>query len=340
MIAEPPGPNERATISPWEVTTLLLETVQAIDLLCCCAGSETLSQGVVIGADLAFWSQAVSFAGSIVARQSFLPGIDLKGTAPRARWEPVFAGADAQRLARFAAALPHACRALAHTADASPPDAPASSVLSEFITEVVDELIRSASAPNNRFSVPAPRRNKARSFESLHDQWLHALRAGEGVMTGDASELARLAEQVREWQRPVTTQAASPFRLCFRLEEPEEQDDETSGGVATASASSRVLPSRGRWHVRYLLQAADDPSLIVPAAQVWNARGRQAAPLKRGKFRPREYLLSALGQARRSARRSSAASRPPRRAVTSWAPRARTSFFKSRRGCWSRPASA
>ncbi len=101
---------------------------------------------------------------------------------------------------------------------------------------------------------------------------------------------------MREWQRPITAQAATPFRLYFRLEEPEEQDAETLESM-TARASSRASTSQGRWNVRYLLQAADDPSLIVPAAQVWNARGRQAALLKRGAFRPREYLLSALGQA-------------------------------------------
>jgi SNF2 family DNA or RNA helicase len=297
MIAEPPGPNERATMSPWEVTAFPLPTAQAIELLCSCAGRETLSQGVIIGTDLAFWSQAVRFAGSIVARQAFLPDVDLKGAAPRALWVPVFAGADAQRLTRLAAAMPHACRALTEMEDVSTPDTPAVVVLSEFITEVADGLIRSASAPDSRSPVPASRHNKARSFESLHDQWLHALRNVDGAMKGDASELARLAEQVREWQRPVAAQAATPLRLCFRLEEPEEQDGETLGGVATARASSRVSPSQGKWHVRYLLQAADDPSLLVPAAQVWNARGRQAALLKRGEFRPREYLLSALGQA-------------------------------------------
>jgi SNF2 family DNA or RNA helicase len=297
MIAEPPGPNERAMMSSWEVTAFPLPTARAIELLCTCAGRETLSQGVIIGTDLAFWSQAVRFAGSIVAHQSFLPDIDLKGAAPRARWVPVFAGADAQRLARLAAAMPHACRAFSNTEDASPPDTPAGIILADFITEVTNGLIRSAFTPDSRSSVSASRQKRSPSFETLHDQWLHALRAGEGVMTGGASELMRLAEQVREWQRPIAAQAATPFRLCFRLEEPEEQDGETLGGVATAHASSRVSPSQGKWQVLYLLQAADDPSLIVPAAQVWNARGRQAALLKRGAFNPREYLLSALGQA-------------------------------------------
>jgi SNF2 family DNA or RNA helicase len=46
-----------------------------------------------------------------------------------------------------------------------------------------------------------------------------------------------------------------------------------------------------------LLQAVDDPSLLVPVAEVWDARGRRAALLQRNGFNPREYLLSGLGQA-------------------------------------------
>ncbi len=301
LIAEPPEAGAQLKLARWKVTALALPTAQAIDLLCAGAGKETLSPGIIIGADLAFWSQSVRFAGSIVARQSFLPGINLKDAAsPRARWEPVFAGTDVQRLARLAAAMPHACRALTDPSDIAPPDTPAITLLTDFLAEVVDGLIRSAgtqvSYSTARPQKARPRKKRAETFESVHDQWLHALRAGEGVMTGDASELARLAEQVRDWQRPVTAQSATPFRLCFRLEEPEAASEETGRRKGAANAFSPVT-DEGGWHVRYLLQAADDPSLIFPAAQVWNAKGRQAALLKRGTFEPREYLLSALGQA-------------------------------------------
>jgi SNF2 family DNA or RNA helicase len=87
--------------------------------------------------------------------------------------------------------------------------------------------------------------------------------------------------------------AAAPFRLCFRLEEPVAATDIED---IASSPRRRVAPSQN-WYVRYLLQAADDPSLLVPVADAWAAKGRAATALKRGKFDPREYLLSALGQA-------------------------------------------
>src|SRR5260370_24960046 len=45
------------------------------------------------------------------------------------------------------------------------------------------------------------------------------------------------------------------------------------------------------------MRATADPSLLVPAEEVWNGKKSQAALLRRGGFKPREYLLSALGQA-------------------------------------------
>src|SRR4029450_4778616 len=51
------------------------------------------------------------------------------------------------------------------------------------------------------------------------------------------------------------------------------------------------------WYVRYLLQAADDPSLLIPARDAWNGKRNNTLPLTRNGFNAREYLLSSLGQA-------------------------------------------
>jgi len=75
MIAEPSGAAERATLTPWEVIALQLETDQAINLLCSSTGRETLSQGVIVGADLAFQAQVVRFAGSMSHASHSSPGL-------------------------------------------------------------------------------------------------------------------------------------------------------------------------------------------------------------------------------------------------------------------------
>lgn len=286
-----PQADGQAVLAAWRVTALPLKSAQAIELLAACAGRETLAPGVIVGVDVAYWAVALRFGAALVARQQFLPGVRGEAGGWRAIWEPVFLGPETNRLTHLQRAMPHACRALTEINVAAPPATPASAVLADFLREAVDGLVRSAAAAPTVARRPATARKRAKAaaeFESLHDQWLHALGTDDGALTGAAGELQQLAEQVREWQRPLAASAAAPFRLCFRLEEPKAGEPRNGKRIAAAKSD---------WYVRYLLQAADDPSLLVPAADVWTAKGRQAALLKRGAFNPREYLLAALGQA-------------------------------------------
>ncbi|HZY89952.1 MAG TPA: DEAD/DEAH box helicase, partial [Gemmataceae bacterium] len=284
LIAEVDGTD--AALAPWAVTTLPLTPAAAVGLLCECADRETLRPGVIVGPTLAFWAQALRFAGALVAREQFVPDVRPDGKGWRACWRPVLAGADGQRAHQLAGAMPAACRALSRSADA-PPDRPASALLTDFLGHMVDALVR----PTTSIAVtPAARTRRGRqaapAFDSVHDRWLHALQSSDGALGGKAADGAALAEQVRAWQRPLDVSAAAPFRLCFRLEEPPATDGE--GAVAAPDEP---------WQVRYLLQALDDPSLLVPATEAWKATGRVAQLFKGRSFDAREYLLTSLGQA-------------------------------------------
>ena len=304
LIAEPPPASEAVTLAPWTVTAIQLPTQTAVELLCAAADRTTLAPGVVVGKTLAFWARALRFAAALVARQQFLPGVRQQGKEWHACWQPILAGPDAAHFNQLVRSMPHACRALTVKADAAP-DTPAESVAQAFLDTCTDHLVRSAAgAPAPVVKIARTTRRKAAvkaaDFDSVHDQWLHALRSADGLMEGDAKALAGLAEQVREWRRPITVTSTAPFRLCFRLEEPEQPD------------GPDLIAPPGTWHLRYLLQANDDPSLLVPAADAWHAPltlpsppggegrvrgGGKAALLRRGAFNAREYLLSALGQA-------------------------------------------
>ncbi len=285
LIAESSASQEAVGLFPWQVTALTMPPTGEIELLCACVGKELLAPGLIIAKDLAFWAQALRFAGSLAARQRFLPGLqEIQGTY-RACWEPVVSGNDSGVAAKLAALMPRVCRAL--TPDASsPPVRPAAQVLDGFLGRMVDQLVRSP-APIATEPAPARRGRPARKtpgFDSLHDQWLHALQAPDGIMAGDPGDLAQLQEQIQKW-RPISITAATPFRLCFRLEEPKEE-------VPSA-------PGQEQWFVRYLLQAAADPSLLIPVQEAWNPPKPTATLLRPGEFHAKEYLLVSLGQSAR-----------------------------------------
>jgi hypothetical protein len=278
LIADVPVIGEVA-LEPWTVTALPLPVHTTIDLLCACVGKDSLAPGVLIGKTLAFWTQTLRFAGSLVARERFMPGVRQTGNAWQAVWQPVISGIDGQRLARLSQAMPAACRALTRQAE-SPPDRPAIELVTEFLHRITDALVRLAlHGPAN--ATGRGGRVQVQRLDSAHDQWLFALNnSADGALNLENGELSTLVEQVRSWQRPVTVSTQTAFGLCFRLEEPGPDD-----------------PPATPWKVRYLLQASDDPSLIFPLSDAWKRRGRAAEILDARKFDPREFLLTSLGLA-------------------------------------------
>ena len=286
LIAEPPRSRAKTRIAPWVVAAYRLSDEEAVELLCASVCRRTLAAGVIVGSDLAYWAEALRFAGSLVARQQFLPNLTAGTDELRATWDPVFIGADAERLAWLASRMPAVARALSETDATALPESPSTEVVRQFVSTLTDHLVRTAAYDA---SPPAShrRRNKP-SFDSVHDSWLHALRSKDGVVAGDADDLLQLAAQVREWRRPIAVSASSPFRLCFRLEEPED-------AAGTNGADDKI--SDDAWYVRYLLQPHDDPSLLIPVEEAWKTRGRKTSVLKRNGSNVREFLLSSLGQA-------------------------------------------
>ncbi len=289
LIAKPPDARVKSDLQPWEVSALSLPSAVALELLCTCVDKHLLCPGVVISNDLAFWTAAMRFAGALAARQHFLPGIVHDDDVFYARWEPVFVGADIDHLAGLAKRMPHVSRALTIAKNDTPPDTPARTVLTRFVNQIVDNIVRSStSSPDVLPELRRGRKKRAPRFPSIHEQWLHALHTPDGMIEGDPGELAQLARQIGEWRRPIHITSTAPFRLCFKLEEPEMDSDITR----------KIDTRHGTWKVTYLLQASDDPSLFVTARDAFNNRKRTTrAVFKRYGFNAREYLLFTLGQA-------------------------------------------
>ena len=268
LIAEAPETSLAPALAPWAVVAVLLQPAESIEFLGACAGKRSIAPGTLVGRDLAFWTSALELSASLVVRQRILPGLALENDRLRACWKPICTGPDAQAFQVLAGRLPGSARALSEVGAERPPGMTSELLLSRFIQETADHIARGAT----------PRPSTSTRSASLHDHWLRALKTTDRrQLPGTDDELREFSLQVDRWKRPLTLRAASPFKLCFRLEEPESP--------------------KGEWRVRYLLQAADDPSLLLPAGSAWGGGGRAPKILRRENFVPREYLLTALGQA-------------------------------------------
>ncbi len=284
LIAERPKSRQPVTLAAWKIQVLTLHPAETLQLLTR-VRERALGIGVVAGDDLRYWSEALILAGTLVYRQQVLPTLVEQGRSYRACWMPILLGEDSHRLERLACAMPPAARAIGADHRA-PPDVAAREVLRAFLDTVTDPIVRQASDHATRvFTTP--------SSTDVHAEWLKALCGEDGRMQGDTAELRQLAKQIRNWQRPLLRLLQAPYRLCFRLEEPQcvVKDAENA-------ALALFLPdATTAWSLRYLLQARDDPSLLVTADTVWKPQRGTGAGLKMLGSKAREGLLAALGQA-------------------------------------------
>ncbi|HYH94400.1 DEAD/DEAH box helicase, partial [Hyalangium sp.] len=112
-------------------------------------------------------------------------------------------------------------------------------------------------------------------------------RGSDAAFAPEGFQERTLLEEFDTWIQPVLGAEPNLPRACFRLELPEEEP--------TPEAPS----SEAHFSLRFFLQAADDPSLLVPANEVFRGRGRGLRRLGCTPARAEEQLLRALATSAR-----------------------------------------
>jgi SNF2 family DNA or RNA helicase len=274
--ARDPGDGEpTVALAQWSVRGRAVPASQAVWLLSLLpATNEALDQEIALGADARYWRSVAKMALELVARERFVPTLEHRGTG-RARWRPVLIDPrDAARFELLARAMPPACRSLGDV------DMSATTILSRALGAAVDALVVDGLA-----TVDSRQDGSVRP-QAASEAWLSALIAGTSAVQEGAYDLAAYAERVAAWAAPVGgVAAAHALRTCFQLVPP--PDD------------TKVTGDERVWTLQFLLQASDDPSLIVPAEEVWEEAGDALIAFSRRLERPQERLLADLGRAAR-----------------------------------------
>ena len=256
------------TLAPWRVRGLLLSAAQALDLLL------PPSPDHGLGADLRVWRMAALLAVELVAGQQILPALVREGSNLRACWEPRPVPATARKIAALRSGMPALCRAITENPTAAP--APRA-LVDSFLAATVDALARQIAADDPTASAQL---SVWRSIPPTPGSaWMVALLGRDPGLSLRGRPADELFKAWQAWAGQEQVAGDESFRITFRLEPPTE-----------ASAP---------WSLSYLLQATDDPSLLVPAAQLWRERGQHFTYLDRRFDHPQERLLRGLGFAAR-----------------------------------------
>lgn len=240
-------------------------------------------------ASVATWVLASKLAMDLVARERVVPTISRRGGRIEARWAVALAGSeDAAKVAALARSMPPAAHAVPAACDRSgavwAPDA----LVRAYLDAIVDALVRAArggpllsgSRAPGRASTPAARSRTAPAVPpgTWADRWRTALGGAQCSFETDGFAERSVVDELGRWCEPALG-ARDRLRACFRLELPADDGEP--------------------FVLRFLLQSPDDPSLLVPATDVWKTKGRSLEKLGRAFRDPQESLLEALGRASR-----------------------------------------
>lgn len=282
LILEKDDKNLRPTqFLAWEVATLDLNPQAALDFL---RGlPRDLPHGIVFGSALRFWIQAANFAFELLTKQRYAPSLheqqDKAIAQYRAVWEATLDGENEERMHTLSTLMPPICWAYLALEERS--SSLPKRMLMHFLNQMLDAYIR------NHLSLtkllPSRSGNHQIAASSPTEQWLEALVGDDSRLEVTGKEVQIFATALHAWLgqlRPVAANA--PFRTCFRLDSPSEDDNDAN-----------------LWHISYHLQANDDRSLLVPAEKVWRERSSTLTFLKHRFENPQERLLTDLGRASR-----------------------------------------
>jgi len=249
---------------PWRVEGLALRPAAAAEWL----SRLPLSGGNPgLADDLRWWSHLQRWTLSLIARGRYLPLVE----EGRAHWLPLLNREDDRhRLETFAMGLPQV--ATCATAEGSSAELaqacrrPGSGRLrvAGFLEALLDGQLRAGFSADPQ------------GLDPLLQAWQQALGPGNGQLGLDDEETERLEVATQHWREAVAGRVA-PARTCLELATPEEGEE--------------------LWSLSFALQAEADPSLRLPAAEVWALGDRDIHLGEIAVPQPSQLLLEGLGRA-------------------------------------------
>lgn len=258
------------SLRSFELDALVVPPGETLDLLLDLPDARTRTESTSsLGDDLDYWCEAGRFVFDLLRRRRLAPVVEDGMFLWRAALSDSF---EKERFERFAEAMPSASRvatdvrAAGKTAETRPPTAEA--VLRAFVDDVLD-----ATARHLVKSVLPPERLRAGGGEE------RALVASLASAEGAGPEMPRdLWTRLRAWLHPLLEPPSEgELKLWVKLSPAERESD--------------------GWSLIYGLAPADDPSLRIPAEEVWTGTAPGLRRVGVGFANPELALLTRLSHA-------------------------------------------
>jgi superfamily II DNA or RNA helicase len=161
-------------------------------------------------------------------------------------------------------------------------------LLRTFLDFAADLLVRASTT-----RVAHARLARQASHTSWERRLAAALRGPDAAFAPEGFSERTLVEEFDTWIQPALGAEPGIPRACFRLDLPEDPPEDTEEHPHKAPQTAESFP------LHFFLQSTHDPSLLVPATEVFRGRGEGLRQLGCKPARAEELLLRALAMSAR-----------------------------------------
>jgi len=266
-------PSDEIYFSPWNVQGIEISAKDALFLL-----SQISTNERCMGNDMNFWSTAAKYGLDLIARQRFIPFVYSDKSA---KWQIIFNHTDdAKRFKILINSMPYSCFSYSNKIAAN-------KTLEDFLNTCADESVKFWFTDKIKSDTW-----KAKIKDDLFGILLSSLLSDDNKIKGTTHQQNTLIDGFEKWtaifeETKSNSIVNSPFRTCFRLEEPLDTEN-------SPAASKKIKENTLNWKISFHLQNIEDPSLLISAEDIMTHQNKSLSKILNKKFNPEEYLLRDL----------------------------------------------
>ncbi|WP_291636112.1 DEAD/DEAH box helicase [Clostridium sp.] len=256
-----------------EIRGITLNNLDAFDMILT-IGAKCPKQ-IELSSELKFWIAVAKFTAELIIKHKYLPSLTIDRVNKKVNSQWRWHTSDSEYIDKKKALcsnMPITCKAYFPLENEEFIYTNSTKLVSNFMDSMIDSMVRCSCTEINSGSDYLEC-----SFSNLGSTWIHSLFSKLPEIPIDKSDQIKMLNDYKKWIEPIKIKHSNlKFRTCFKVIPPSREEE---------------------WTIEYLLQAKDDPSLILPAKTIFEESMDTMTYLNKKFNNPQERLLEDLAVA-------------------------------------------
>jgi len=230
---------------------------------------------IELSGELKYWITVAKFTAELIIKHKYLPSLTIDRVRNKVNSQWRWHTSDPEYIDKkkvLCSIMPTTCKSYFHLENQEFKYINSNRLVSSFMDSMIDSMVRSSCTDINKH-------NDYLGYDAtnLSSTWMHSLFSRLPEIPIDTSDQIKMLNEYKKWIEPIKIKNSKfKFRTCFKVNPPSREEE---------------------WTLEYLLQAKDDPSLMLPAKMIFEESVDTITYLNKKFNNPQERLLEDLAVA-------------------------------------------